>query len=418
MGKFTGYEEVYSALYVDFDNIYTRLKEMDPEVARSFGRNPQRWLKWIESHALKMLYGEGVRRRILKRICYLNPEWYQEYRPYFIRAAFQVVDCPPLTQQGKTSADIHLVMDCLDGLNHSTRFDEFIILSGDADFTPLLIRIQEHARRSLVLSVGYTSPAYAAAASWRIREDWFVSQALEEEAPEYGKPGTAPVPLVDGDISSRAAELIRRTVAESGNPVPIAVVGQLLQRELDASTEWFGYGRLRDFIDHLEIAPIEFSPVPPGYLFDPVRHQPPEERSTHEDFRTRYPELFEFALGVHRLTDMPLLRPEHYRHLLGFIVEEVNRNGFSMTQTSRTVRDKCVEAGLPVARAHVNFVLVGIGRGGYLLNEQTGVNLRDVGKSFLRNAYDLCRMSQMPLGPHEQQMLLEWIMPRDIAAGE
>lgn len=183
MGRFAGFEEVYSALYVDFDNIYTRFLEMDPETARAFGTMPQRWVKWLEIHALRMLYGDGVRRRILKRMCYLNPQRYQEFRHSFIRAAFQVVDCPPLTNQGKTSTDIHLVMDCMDDLSHSTRFDEFIILSGDADFTPLLIRLQEHARRTLVLSVGYSSPAYTAAASWRIREDWFIQQALNEERP-------------------------------------------------------------------------------------------------------------------------------------------------------------------------------------------------------------------------------------------
>ncbi|MEG2173681.1 MAG: NYN domain-containing protein [Desulfovibrionaceae bacterium] len=183
MGRFAGFEEVYSAVYVDFDNIYTRFLEMDPETARAFGTMPHRWVKWLEIHALRMLYGEGVRRRILKRMCYLNPQRYQEFRHSFIRAAFQVVDCPPLTQQGKTSTDIHLVMDCMDDLSHSTRFDEFIILSGDADFTPLLIRLQEHARRTLVLSVGYSSPAYTAAAAWRIREDWFIQQALNEERP-------------------------------------------------------------------------------------------------------------------------------------------------------------------------------------------------------------------------------------------
>lgn len=183
MGRFAGFEEVYSALYVDFDNIYTRFLEMDPETARAFGTMPHRWVKWLEVHALRLLYGEGVRRRILKRMCYLNPQRYQEFRHSFIRGAFQVVDCPPLTNQGKTSTDIHLVMDCMDDLSHSTRFDEFIILSGDADFTPLLIRLQEHARRTLVLSVGYSSPAYTAAAAWRIREDWFIQQALNEERP-------------------------------------------------------------------------------------------------------------------------------------------------------------------------------------------------------------------------------------------
>ena len=84
-------------------------------------------------------------------------------------------------------------MDCMDDLSHSTKFDEFIILSGDADFTPLLIRLQEHARRTLVLSVGYSSPAYTAAASWRIREDWFLQQALRDERADDDD---QPVPVV------------------------------------------------------------------------------------------------------------------------------------------------------------------------------------------------------------------------------
>ena len=184
MKQLGGVEEIYSALYVDFDNIYTRLAEQDAELGRAFGAMPHRWVKWLEIHALRILYGEGVRRRILKRMCYMNPQCYQEFRPFFIRAAFQVVDCPPLTQQGKTSADIHLVMDCMDDLSHSTRFEEFLILSGDADFTPMLIRLQEHARRTLVLSVGHAAPAYTAAASWRIREDWFIQQALVDDSRE------------------------------------------------------------------------------------------------------------------------------------------------------------------------------------------------------------------------------------------
>ena len=153
-------------------------------------------MRWIENHALRILYGEGVRRRILKRMCYLNPQRYQEFRNPFIRSAFQVVDCPPLTSRGKTSTDIHLVMDCMDDLSHTTHFDEFIILSGDADFTPLLIRLQEHARRTLVLSVGYSSPAYTAAASWRIREDWFLQQALRDERPDdaENEPQQRPLP--------------------------------------------------------------------------------------------------------------------------------------------------------------------------------------------------------------------------------
>ena len=45
--------------------------------------------------------------------------------------------------------------------------------------------------------MGYSSPAYTAAASWRIREDWFLQQALKDERPEDdadAAPGNASLP--------------------------------------------------------------------------------------------------------------------------------------------------------------------------------------------------------------------------------
>ncbi|GFM36246.1 NYN domain-containing protein [Desulfovibrio psychrotolerans] len=416
--RVTSFDEVYTALFVDFDNIFTRLEELSPAAARSFATNPQRWLRWLETHAVRMLYGDGVRRRILKRCCYLNPHCYHQYRPFFIRAAFNVIDCPPLTNQGKTSADIHLVMDAMDTLNHKTQFDEFIILSGDADFTPLLIRLQEHARRTLVLSVGYASPAYTAASSWRIREDWFVQQALEDRPmDEYQPPLSTSARIVrpasrsESGHMERGAQIVKRMVSESSTPVPLAQLSHTLQKELDAAQDWFGFGRFRDYLEALELDRLEVSSVVPGYVYDPARHEEPEETSARTEFKERYPELYDFALRVHRLTDVPLLMPEHYRDVLGFIVEEVNENGFFLTNTSRSVRDKCVERGVPVGRAHVNFVLVGITRGGYALAEQKGVSLKEVAKAFMRNVKDLCNRTQFDLDVEETRLLMQWIMP-------
>ncbi|MEZ0575481.1 NYN domain-containing protein [Halodesulfovibrio aestuarii] len=409
-----GFEEVYSALFVDFDNIYTRLEEIEPSAAHVFATNPQRWLKWLETHAVRMLYGEGVRRRILMRCCYLNPHCYHQYRPFFIRAAFNVIDCPPLTNQGKTSADIHLVMDAMDTLSHKTHFDEFIVLSGDADFTPLLIRLQEHARRTLVLSVGYASPAYTAASSWRIREDWFVQQALEDKAvDDYPVPphvvDEEEEPDANTDIILRGSDVVKSMVQESSSPVPLAQLSHHLQKELDAGHDWFGFGRFREFLEALDLGELEISNVVPGYVYDPGRHDEPEETSVRAEFKTEYPELFDFALRVHRLTDVPLLMPVHYNQLLEFIVDEVNENGFFLTNTSRNVRDKCVEAGVPVGRAHVNFVLVGISRGGYPLSEQDVVVLDEVKKAFMRNVKDLCSRTQFDLRDEEIRLLFEWM---------
>ena len=348
MGRFQNFDEIYSALFVDFDNIYTRLLGQDPSLARTFATNPQRWLRWLEGHALRMMYGDGVRRRVLKRCCYLNPIKYQEFRPFFIRSAFHVVDCPPLTNYGKTSVDIQLVMDCMDILAHPTRFDEVIILSGDADFTPLLLRIQEHARRSLILSVGYTSPSYAAACSWRIREDWFLAQALEDPREEGEPEGPVrPVEREDRRDAEHAAkdkpvnltlpvfkrirlvESIKQLVSESTVPVPLPSVAQVLQREQEATADWFGAGTLRDLLDLLDLAPIAFAASGEGYVFDPSRHERPNGEELRDEFRISDQNLYEFALKVHRLTDVPLLSPAQYSALFPMLAEEVGNHGFS-----------------------------------------------------------------------------------------
>ncbi len=453
MGRFQNFDEIYSALYVDFDNIFTRLHEQDPALARTFATNPQRWMRWLEGHALRMIYGDGVRRRILKRCCYLNPHRYHEFRPYFIRSAFQVVDCPPLTNYGKTSADIHLVMDCMDALAHATRFDEIIILSGDADFTPLLLRIQEHARRSLVLSVGYTSPAYVAACSWRIREDWFIAQALEEPRVEDEREdrypdgkgheresrrhsadeqadaraqaalqagGGEPRPARSGTAVSlpvykriRLVEAIKQLVTESSVPVPLPSVAQVLQSEQEATPDWYGAGTLRDLIEVLDISPMEFSGAGHGFVYDPERHDRPEENGPRDDFRQRRPELYEFALKVNRLADLPLLTPEHYSRLLALLAEEVDEQGFSRTETLRHIEDSCEDEGLPVTSAQIAFVAEAVIRGGYPLAsppDKGGVDLKKVRKAFFQRAVELCRLAQLSLNPAEQKMLEQWLL--------
>ena len=458
MTRFQNFDEIYSALYVDFDNIYTRLSEQDPALARTFATNPQRWMRWLEGHALRMMYGDGVRRRILKRCCYLNPIRYHEFRPFFIRAAFQVVDCPPLTNYGKTSADIHLVMDCMDALAHVTRFDEIMILSGDADFTPLLLRIQEHARRSLVLSVGYTSPAYAAACSWRIREDWFIAQALEEPRPDEHEPReerpadnrtTEPresklgegrgslaaerdtqehTPRIDRGNSNinlpgfkriRLVESIKQLVAESSVPVPLPSVAQVLQQEQDAPPDWFGAGTLRDLLEMLDLNPVEFSGSGQGFVYDPARHDRPEESGLRDDFRLRMPALYEFALKVHRLTDVPLLKPEYYSALMEMLVEEVNDHGFSRTDTIRQMEDRCEDEGLPINDAQISFIVEAVIRGGLILasgvNSAASVDLQKVRNAFAQRVVDLCKLSQFSLAAAEMSFIYEWFQSDKLA---
>lgn len=531
-----------SALFVDFDNIYISLSQHDSDAASQFAANPDKWLNWLENqlpsaHAAP----ETVQRRILIRRCYLNPQTFGSFRPYFIRSAFEVIDCPPLTTRGKTSTDIHMVMDMLDALSDQTYFDEFIILSGDADFTPVLLRIRKHARYSVVLSVGYVSPAYKAACDYLITQDAFLRDALgvgfqdEEvslpidtqavsegtqdlldrmaarlenvaavpggieaselpdvykEFPEFRQsmhwlgfnslrrltqaiisrkqdlvileedpwrvaihtePDTAPIPLTSsqllsageavpsapasedaGVLRAEIAEWVVSVVRQSDFPVLMAPLAQAVMERFGAhlaSTLWLGAGTFKGLLTQLNLGNLVVSPVIPGYVYDPERHRTPGAPPAYDvaapagqehhagseilpavdHFEARHPELAPLARKIHKLTDTPYLMPEHYALLLQELAREINEGGYHLTRVSKTVRDRCVEKGAPVARSHVNFVLIGIGYTGYRFGKDTESPLR-LGEALVQNIKNLCRTAQLELTDVEQELVRDWVM--------
>jgi hypothetical protein len=110
---------VKSALFVDFDNVYSGLRRLDQANADQFALRPTEWMNWVvNSLALPEHVPVGARRRVLVRRCYLNPQVYQRFRSSFNLAGFEIIDCPALTGEGKTSTDIHMVLDIIDLLQH------------------------------------------------------------------------------------------------------------------------------------------------------------------------------------------------------------------------------------------------------------------------------------------------------------
>ena len=80
-----------SALFVDFDNVYSGLRRLDPAVAERFAFQPINWIRWLtDSLAPPPHAPEGAKRRLLVRRCYLNPQAYQRFRPAFNLAGFEL----------------------------------------------------------------------------------------------------------------------------------------------------------------------------------------------------------------------------------------------------------------------------------------------------------------------------------------
>src|SRR4029078_4924759 len=193
-----------SAVFVDYDNIYLSLKRKSEEAAKRFAKDASGWLRGIETGRLITAtnppFADNQRRIVMNR-CYGNPvprrnandnstdmNSFPFVRHHFLRAGFEVIDCPPLTAQLKISSDTRMLRDLRDYPTHDTSFDDFIILSGDADFTPVLHRLRAHARRTVIFSNDYTASPYTAISDGEIREADLITFLTEGRLP-----GDAPV---------------------------------------------------------------------------------------------------------------------------------------------------------------------------------------------------------------------------------
>lgn len=431
-----------SALFVDFDNVYSGLRKMGPEIAERFARQPLEWINWLAgSLALPDHVADGARRRLLVRRCYLNPDAYQRYRPSFNRAGFEIIDCPPTTSQGKTSTDIHMVLDIVDLLQHEAHYDEFIVFSADADFTPVLRKLRRWDRRTTVLAIGFPSAAYQASADLLIESDLFVREALgisdeDEAAPTAVAPpaaaaampsipvpanlarATADAPPADrtsrsppDEVLATAVQFIRQVVADSSRAVALTWVAQQLPQRIPmlAGGKWGGCGSFRSLVDRLPLAPLAVSWESGGQIWDPRRHTTPQ-RTTElpGDDWNRDKSLEATARQIHEATGQPLLAPRDYAALFDAIALELKERPFQLAETGKRVRDRCRADGRPVSRADVNFVLQGLLFSGHEFGK--GQDQPQVlARRSAENALGLCRREQMVIDEALTQSLIRWI---------
>ncbi|PLX73400.1 MAG: NYN domain-containing protein [Azoarcus sp.] len=265
-----------SALFVDFDNVYSGLRRLDQDTADQFARNPTVWMNWlIKSLEMPEPVAPGAKRRVLVRRCYLNPQAYQRFRPSFNLAGFEIIDCPALTSEGKTSTDINMVLDIVDLLQHETRYDEFIVFSADADFTPVLRKLRRWDRRTTVLAIGFPSAAYRASADLLIDQDDFVRNALSFDETAAPPPVEAPAPSPSSpECGPLALQLILQAVREAAAPVSLPKVASLLLSRIDGldASSWAGFGSFRALLESLPLHPLIVCWESGGTIHDPQRH--------------------------------------------------------------------------------------------------------------------------------------------------
>lgn len=89
---------------------------------------------------------------IVVKKAYCDWDRYKSFKASMHEASFELIEIPHVRQSGKNSADIRLVVDALDLCYTKSHVDTFVIVSGDSDFSPLVSKLRENAKK--VIGVG------------------------------------------------------------------------------------------------------------------------------------------------------------------------------------------------------------------------------------------------------------------------
>jgi uncharacterized LabA/DUF88 family protein len=218
-----------SSIFLDFDNVYGSLYSASPKVANEFATRPRLWLDFLKEMPGGDRKEQSDHNFVIRR-CYMNPVGkilkdsgsFSQYRQLFVRDGWEVIDTPPLTNRGKTSADIHIVIDVMDAIQQFPHIDEYVIMAADADFTPLVIRLRKYMKRTVVYAARSTSAAYRQACDAQIEEADLIElfDEPEDDAPE---PTGTTQRMVNVRPARSEPSKIEMTTPRAGGKAPITI---------------------------------------------------------------------------------------------------------------------------------------------------------------------------------------------------
>lgn len=286
-------QPLLSAIFVDYDSVYGSLLRKNETAAAHFAQDVEVWLSEIANGRLVTPSSEqtrGRRRKFALARFYGNPMPQRApngegldrnrlpfVREHFSRAGFDMVECAPHGADLKSSANIPIVMDVRDYLHHETRFDEFIILSADSDFSPLLQRLRAHARGIVIYAHDRTAISYSAISDGEVREADLISLLLQgPDAVPVAAHTQAASSLTNPNrfeaIRKQIASVVAAAVHNAGQPLPVEILSdhaiKVLGNDKTIGTNWGGAGGFRELLEQELHEPMRLSGQSPYIVFE------------------------------------------------------------------------------------------------------------------------------------------------------
>ncbi len=162
----------------------------------------------------------------------------------------------PCATKGKNSADIRLVVDAMEFVFTKPHISTFVVVSGDADFLPLLSRLREHNKQTIVVSRTKNLHAYL-----RTHCDEFIDGDAYLTNAHCKAMRTPPPPRDEPKIQSptleqvgQIQELILKVWQSYGLELPLnlSALGMQLRRA-KPGLNWkdYGFKALQPLVAHL-----------------------------------------------------------------------------------------------------------------------------------------------------------------------
>lgn len=407
--------ETRAALYVDFDNFFGGLMATDPESAVEVATNPSRWLP-------RLTYAHSAEdgRRWLALRCYMNPSgwvanprlegerlYFSKFRPYFVQAGFEVVDCPTLAR-GKNAADIRIVIDVMTALQGPAKVEEFLLASSDADFTPLLHVVRSHDRLITMIATGETATAYEALAD-RLLDAQSMLDLLRSDSDVDDEPAPsvlgASAPAA-GDVRTGLQEAFRTEMTaayrDATEPLNLARVATQVVGQLGSglrTSNWLGAGSFVRAVRALDLPNAAYSQ---HYVWDTSRHAPPEQAEAGRQLPPAIAALCD-------VTRLPRIPSEDWPNVYAYLEDYGRHNEFNLTEASRWPRDRAAADGHQIARAVFLYVLTACHHQGTRFDVEPKPTAKAIAQALLSSVLSRADLAGIEVSEDERALLQEWL---------
>lgn len=140
-------KKIRVAVFVDFENVKRSVEEVFENDRVDF--------KLILEEISRITQG-----RISLKRAYADWSAAREYRNDLLENAIEPVQTFPLTPKGKNGADIRLAIDVTEYVLRQPDLTHVVIVSGDSDFTPLVVKLRELGVQVIGLGMRASSASY------------------------------------------------------------------------------------------------------------------------------------------------------------------------------------------------------------------------------------------------------------------